>query len=75
MRLERPHSNRPPEDRSWLRIESYFQICRRSNPADAGMDRVVDAMLDAKFEIIATNLSKDQEQKLREALGQDEPSL
>ena len=32
-------------------------------------------MLDAKFEIIATNLSKDQEQKLREALGQDEPSL
>jgi uncharacterized membrane protein len=35
------------------------------------MDRAVDAMKDVKFEIIATNLSKDQEQKLREAFGQE----
>jgi uncharacterized membrane protein len=38
--------------------------------SDAVMDRVVDAMKGAKFEIIATNLSKDQEQKLRESFGQ-----
>src|SRR5262249_27861329 len=38
--------------------------------SDAVMDRVVDAMKDVKFEIIATNLSKDQEQKLREAFAQ-----
>jgi uncharacterized membrane protein len=31
------------------------------------MDRVVDAMKDVKFEIIATNLSHEQGQKLREA--------
>jgi uncharacterized membrane protein len=39
--------------------------------SEAVMDRVVDAMKDAKFEIIATNLSKGQEQKLREAFGQE----
>lgn len=39
--------------------------------SDAVLDRVADAMKDAKFEIIATNLSKEQEQKLREAFGQD----
>jgi uncharacterized membrane protein len=39
--------------------------------SEAVMDRVVDAMKNVKFEIIATNLSKDQEQKLREAFGQD----
>jgi uncharacterized membrane protein len=39
--------------------------------SEAVMDRVVEAMKDVKFEIIATNLSKDQEQKLREAFGQD----
>lgn len=37
--------------------------------SDAVMDRVVDAMKNVKFEIIATNLSKDQEAKLREAFG------
>ena len=35
------------------------------------MDRVVEAMKDVKFEIIATNLSHEQEQKLREAFVQD----
>jgi uncharacterized membrane protein len=39
--------------------------------SDAVLDRVADAMKDAKFEIIATNLSKEQEQELREAFGQD----
>jgi uncharacterized membrane protein len=39
--------------------------------SDAVMDRVVDAMKGVKFEIIATNLSKEQEHKLREAFGQD----
>jgi uncharacterized membrane protein len=39
--------------------------------SEAVMDRVVDAMKNAKFEIIATNLSKEQEQKLREAFGQE----
>ena len=39
--------------------------------SEAVMDRVVDAMKDAKVEIIATNLSKEQEQKLREAFGQE----
>jgi len=39
--------------------------------SDAVMDRVVDALKDTKFEIIATNLSKDQEQKLRDAFGQE----
>jgi uncharacterized membrane protein len=37
--------------------------------SEAVMDRVVDAMKNVNIEIIATNLSKDQEQKLREAFG------
>jgi len=37
--------------------------------SDAVVDRVADAMKGDKFEIIATNLSHDQEQKLREAFG------
>lgn len=39
--------------------------------SEAVVDRVVDAMRNVKFEIIATNLSKEQEQKLREAFGQE----
>ena len=39
--------------------------------SEAVMDRVAEAMKDVKFEIIATNLSTEQEQKLREAFGQD----
>jgi uncharacterized membrane protein len=38
--------------------------------SDAVMDRVVEVMSPVKFEIIATNLSKEQEAKLREAFGQ-----
>jgi uncharacterized membrane protein len=38
--------------------------------SEAVTDRVVDAMKNVKFEIIATNLSKEQEHKLREAFGQ-----
>jgi uncharacterized membrane protein len=38
--------------------------------SDAVTDRVVEAAKNMKFEIIATNLSRDQEQKLREAFGQ-----
>ena len=38
--------------------------------SEAVMDRVVDVMSHMKFEIIATNLSFEQEQKLREAFGQ-----
>jgi len=38
--------------------------------SEAVMDRMVDAMKDVKFEFIATNLSKEQEQKLREAFEQ-----
>jgi uncharacterized membrane protein len=34
-------------------------------------DRVAEAMNYEKFEIIATNLSHDHEQKLREAFGQE----
>ena len=37
---------------------------------DAVLDRVVDAMKAVKFEIISTNLSKEQEQKLREAFAE-----
>lgn len=37
---------------------------------DAVLDRVADAMKSLKFDIIATNLSQEQELKLREALGQ-----
>jgi uncharacterized membrane protein len=39
--------------------------------SDAVLDRVVDAMKNVQFDIIATNLSKEQEQKLREAFGQE----
>jgi uncharacterized membrane protein len=39
--------------------------------SEAVMDRVAEAMKDVKFEIIATNLSHEQEQKLREAFGQE----
>ncbi len=39
--------------------------------SDAVMDRVVETMSHVKFEIIATNLSHDQETKLREAFGQE----
>jgi uncharacterized membrane protein len=37
--------------------------------SEAVTDRVVEAMKQIKFEIIATNLSKEQEQKLRDAFG------
>jgi uncharacterized membrane protein len=39
--------------------------------SDASIERVVAGMKDVKFEIIATNLSQEQEQKLREAFGQE----
>ena len=39
--------------------------------SEAVMDRVADAAKNVKFEIIATNLSKEQEQNLREAFGQE----
>jgi uncharacterized membrane protein len=39
--------------------------------SDAVTDRVVEAMKQFKFEIIATNLSNEQEQKLREAFAQE----
>ena len=39
--------------------------------SDAVLDRVADAMKSAQFEVIATNLSKEQEQKLRDAFGQE----
>jgi uncharacterized membrane protein len=39
--------------------------------SEAVLDRVADAMKDVKFEIIATNLSKEQEQKLREAFSKN----
>ena len=38
--------------------------------SDAVMDRVADELKSIKFEIIATNLSKEQEAKLRDAFGQ-----
>ena len=37
--------------------------------SNAVVDRVVEGMRDIKFDIIATNLSQDQERKLREAFG------
>jgi uncharacterized membrane protein len=37
--------------------------------SNAVVDRVVDGMRDIKFDLIATNLSHDQERKLREAFG------
>jgi uncharacterized membrane protein len=39
--------------------------------SEAVMDRVVEAMKNVKFEIIATNLSHEQERKLHEAFGQE----
>jgi uncharacterized membrane protein len=39
--------------------------------SEAVMDRVVEVMSHVKFEITATNMSKEQEQKLREAFGQE----
>jgi uncharacterized membrane protein len=39
--------------------------------SDAIMDRVVEEMKDLRFEILATNLSREQEQKLKEAFGQE----
>ena len=37
--------------------------------SDAVLDRVADQLKSLKFEIIATNLSAEQERKLREAFG------
>jgi uncharacterized membrane protein len=39
--------------------------------SNAVMDKVVEAMKDFKFELIASNLSKEQEEKLREAFSED----
>jgi uncharacterized membrane protein len=39
--------------------------------SDAVLDRVVEVMSHVQFEIIATNLSREEEQKLREAFGQE----
>ena len=39
--------------------------------SEAVVDRVADALKNVKFEIIATNLSKDQEQKLREVFSHE----
>jgi uncharacterized membrane protein len=38
--------------------------------SDAVEDRVVEAMKQSKFEIIATNLSKEEERKLRAAFAE-----
>lgn len=38
--------------------------------SEAVLDQVADAMKSLKFEIISSNLSKDQDQKLREVFGQ-----
>ena len=42
--------------------------------SDAVVDRVAEAMRDAKFEIIVTTLSPGQEELLRHALGQNHDS-
>jgi uncharacterized membrane protein len=39
--------------------------------SDAVEDRVVEAMKKSKFEIIATNLSKEEEGKLRTAFAEE----
>jgi len=39
--------------------------------SDAVEDRVVEAMKQSKFEIIATNLSKEEEEKLRAAFAEE----
>lgn len=40
---------------------------------DATQDKVIDAMKQHQFEIVTTNLSKDQEDALRAAFEEDEP--
>jgi uncharacterized membrane protein len=40
--------------------------------SDAVIDRVAEAMRHTQFEIIATNLSSEQEEKLREVFGHEE---
>ena len=42
---------------------------------NAVLDRVADAMKPLKFEIFATNLSKEQEQQLRDAFRESEKPL
>ena len=42
---------------------------------NAVLDRVAEAMTALKFEIFATNLSSEQEQKLRDAFRESEKSL
>jgi uncharacterized membrane protein len=37
----------------------------------AVLDKVVEAMKELDFEVIASNLSKEQEEKLREAFAED----
>ena len=39
--------------------------------SDAVEDRVVEAMKQSKFEIIATNLSKEEEEKMRTAFAEE----
>jgi uncharacterized membrane protein len=39
---------------------------------DATRDKVIDAMKQHKFEILTTNLSKEQEDALRSAFQEDE---
>ncbi|WP_406656468.1 DUF1269 domain-containing protein [Methanolobus sp. ZRKC2] len=39
--------------------------------SDVVMDKVVEAMKDMDFELIASNLSEEQEEKLREAFAED----
>jgi hypothetical protein len=59
---------------SFEAVFAYFfkwDILQAWLASDAVVDRVADAMRDVTFEIIATNVSKEQEQQLREAFGQD----
>jgi len=42
--------------------------------SDTVIDRVSERMKDMPFELIATNLSTEQEQHLREAFGHEEPA-
>jgi uncharacterized membrane protein len=41
---------------------------------DATQDRVIDAMKQHRFEIISTNLSKEQEDALRAAFQEEDES-
>jgi uncharacterized membrane protein len=41
---------------------------------DATKDKVIDAMKQHKFEIVTTNLSKEQEEALRAAFQEEETS-